>query len=92
MSFLAGSGIIGSAALQTSVAGQEIVPAGYRGLINFQLMNDQICTVSINGESPIYLRAGQGIKTKPEDVLVKSVKIQENGITFNWIATHTGEK
>ena len=92
MSYLKGSGILGFPSIQTSVAGQEIIPTGYRGLINFQLMNDQACTISINGGSYIHLRAAQGIAIKSEDVLVHSVRIQENGITFNWITTHIGTR
>jgi hypothetical protein len=71
---------VGSANLQTSVAGQEILPEGMR-LFDFKLTNDQICHVSINGGDYIYLRANQGIST----TLTYSVKIQEAGITFNWI-------
>ena len=88
-----GSGSVGSAAIQTSVADQEILPVTtYRSFINFQLVNDQACTISVNGATAIYLRAGQGVSVGAEDYLVYSVKIVESGITFNWIATHLGAR
>jgi hypothetical protein len=75
-----GTSILGSSALQTSVANQEIIPAN-KSLVNFELVNDQICTISINGGTAIYIRANQGILID----VIKSCKIVEAGITFNWI-------
>lgn len=72
--------VLGSSALQTSVANAEIIPTG-KTIINFKLMNDQVCTISINGQTAVYVRANQGI----EIPVVTSCKIVENGITFNWI-------
>lgn len=80
MSDYLGTVIIGSSAILTSVADQEILPVGVDAY-DFELMNDQICTISINGGDLISLRASQGISLK----VVNSAKIHENGITFNWI-------
>ena len=44
-------------------------------------MNDQVCTISINGATAVYVRANQGM----EIPVVTSCKIVENNITFNWI-------
>ena len=73
---------IGSAALETSVAAQEIIPTIQYGVIyDFEMLNDQACHISVNGGSYIYLRAEQGIQLD----MVTSLKIQENNITFNWV-------
>jgi len=85
--------VYGSAALQTSVAEAEIVPtiSGWEnsGLAfkTFELLNKEICHISINGSGDIYLAAGQGVKFSFGDGTVKSVKITEDNITFNWIGT-----
>ena len=75
-----GTKVLGSTALQTSTADLEILPAN-TALINFELMNDQLCTIAVNGGTPIYLRALQGIHID----VANSIKIHEAGITFNWI-------
>jgi len=72
--------VIGSPSLQTSVAEVEIIPAKAR-IINFELLNDQVCTISINNQTPVYIRANQGISIS----VVDSCKIMENNITYNWI-------
>ena len=84
--------IIGSAALETSVAGAEIIPAvpltwvnAYYSFNKFEFVNDQICTIKVNGGDPIYLRANQGFKTEKGDIQVTSFKVVEANITYNWI-------
>jgi hypothetical protein len=72
--------VLGSSALQTSVADEEIIPTG-KTIINFELVNDQICTIKINGGAAIYVRANQGINIP----IVKSCKIVEDNKTFSWI-------
>lgn len=74
-----GTVLLGSSDLQTSVANEEIIDANTR-VINFQLQNNTECHISINGCSPKYFRANQGI-TFP---IVSSCKIIEDGIVFNW--------
>jgi hypothetical protein len=90
-----GAGIIGSDVIKTSVAGAEIIPdaiatkgwtEGYE-LKQFSLLNNQACTISINGTTAIYLSAGQGINID-NSLLVTSVKIIESGITYNWIGVY----
>lgn len=72
--------LVGSPSLETSVANAEIVPTGKK-IINFELYNDQACTISVNGQSAIYVRAAQGISIP----VVNSCKIIQNSITYNWI-------
>lgn len=72
--------ILGSSDLETSVAEEEIVPSSKR-LVNFQLINDQNCHISLNGGGYIFVRANQGINIP----VVYSCKIQEDNITYNWI-------
>lgn len=79
MSEYKGTNFVGAATLLTSTANVEVLS---RVVYNFQLMNDQVCTVKINNGAPIYLRALQGI----EIPVAYSVVIVEAGITYNWIA------
>jgi len=72
--------VIGSSSLETSVANAEIIPTNAR-IINFELLNDQVCTISINDQTPVYIRANQGVTL----AVVNSCKIIQAGITFNWI-------
>jgi hypothetical protein len=87
--------IIGSSAKQTSQANAEIVPSPPQDWINvvytfkeFELLNDQDCTLIVDGGSEVFLRANQGFKYSSEHKPIKSVKIKEAGITFNWIAVY----
>ena len=82
MSTYLGTVFEGSTTLQTSTAGAEILTSGNR-YTDFSFKNDQICSVSINGGDYIYLRANQGFTAQ----VIKSLKIQENSITFTWIGT-----
>jgi hypothetical protein len=77
-----GGYMIGSPNLQNSVAGQEILP---KPVVNFELCNDQECHISINDEDYIYYRANQGVRSTLNDFIIKSVKIQEDNKTFNWV-------
>ena len=72
--------VIGSPSLETSVANAEIIPTNAR-IINFELLNDQVCTISIDNQTPVYVRAGKGVSIN----VVNSCKIIEAGITFSWI-------
>ena len=76
-----GTIIKGSSELQTSVAEEDILNG--TKFVNFELINDQTCTISINNGEYIYIRANQGISIP----VCNSCKIKENNITFNWIGT-----
>lgn len=89
-----GSGYIGSPALQTSVANQEIIPPkpnnwvlGYQ-LYKFSFINTEACTIIINGGDPIYLRANQGFAIDQNDKKITSFKIVEDNVTYNYIAAY----
>lgn len=71
--------IIGSSDLQTSVANTEIIPTG-KTINEFSLTIDANCHIIFNGGSAIYYRANTTLQYDS----VFSVKIVENGITFNW--------
>jgi len=73
-----GTVIVGSADLQTSVAEAEIITSP---LLNFEILNDQECHMSFNGSDYIYVRALQGVALD----VVRSCKIEEGDITFNFI-------
>lgn len=86
-----GNGFLGSESLQTSVANQEILPPSPsnwtydRRFKSISLFNDQACRIIINNEKPIYLREGQGFNADWSSTPITSIKIVEDGITFNWI-------
>lgn len=90
--FRVGSGYIGSPHLETSeTSNYEVIPespptwSGGYSFYKFAFMNDQDCTVIINGGNPIFLRAGQGFSTDYYDKLIESFVIVEEGIQYNWI-------
>ena len=75
----------------TSTANQELLPNkpaswshGYK-LIRFSFDNDQDCSVVVNGQVTIFLKAGQGFEIGEGDIPITSFKIVQAGITFNWI-------
>lgn len=83
--------VLGSQSLQTSTANMEIIPSppdnwtvDYQ-LNPFSFMNDQDCTVRINGSDPIFLRAKQGFNLDHKYKTIRSFVIVEPEITFNWI-------
>lgn len=87
------SKILGSSAIKTSVANEEILPAQPVGwtfapkFMKFSLMNYADCTLIIDGEE-IFLKANQGIALDYDDASINSVKIKEDGIEFNWIGAY----
>lgn len=85
-----GSGFIGSASLETSVANKEIVPSSPQNLelYKFTLVNDQDCTVLINNKDRLFLRAKQGIASDGVDTTIHSFKIEQDGVTYNWAGAY----
>jgi hypothetical protein len=90
-----GSGYIGTDTLKTSVAQQELIPSPpvnwtvKYSLYKFTFMNDQDCSVLINGNTTaIFLRAGQGFETTDSDAPIYSFKINESGITYNFVGAY----
>lgn len=91
-----GSGYLASENLQTSVAGQQIIPnppsnwsMGYH-LYKFSFMNvDQDCHVLMN-DNPTqkYLVAGMGVNVDQIDAPIYSFKILEDGIKFCWFGAY----
>jgi hypothetical protein len=86
--------IIGSTQKQTSTANAEIIPSPPQTWVNvvytfkeFELLNDADCTLIVDG-TEVFLRANQGFKYSSEHNPIKSVKIKQAGITFNWIAVY----
>jgi hypothetical protein len=84
MGYIMGSKLTGSSGIQTSVAGQEIIPSG-KQLIKFALLNQGDCNISINGGDNVFFLAYQGVNLEPEDFIIYSVKIQQSGVEFNWV-------
>lgn len=87
-----GHGYIGSDKLETtSTPNTEVIPEppsnwtnGY-SLYKFAFLNNQDCTIKINGGDPIFLRANQGFNMDRIDQPIKSFVVVEEGITYNWI-------
>jgi hypothetical protein len=88
-----GNGYIGTDSLKTSTANLQIIPnppsnfsLGTKyNLYKFAFMNDQDCTVIVNGGNTLFLRAGQGFEINESDLPINSFVIIEAGITYNWI-------
>jgi hypothetical protein len=85
-------GYIGTPTLQTSSAMQELVPTPPSTysfqtycLYRMSFLNDQDCTIIINGTSTLFLRAGQGFESDSRDLGITSFVIKESGITYNFI-------
>jgi hypothetical protein len=88
-----GSGYIGTPTLQTSTANQELVPTPpstypYKNycLYRMSFLNDQDCTIILNGTTTLFLRAGQGFESNSDDLGITSFVIKEAGITYNFVA------
>jgi hypothetical protein len=94
MSKRIGSGFIGSDSLKVSSVMEEVVPLPPASkpfkrysLYQFSFLNhDADCTVVINEDATIFLRAGQGFESDSEDMPIYSFVVKESGITYNWIA------
>lgn len=63
--------------------------------INFSFMNQEACTVVLNGKSnltgednKIYLMANQGLNIFDGDTNVESFVIVEDGIPYNFVAKY----
>ncbi len=90
-----GNGYIGSASIETSTStNHEVLPPkpsdwenGYK-CSKFDFINDQDCIVLINNETRIYLRAGQGISIGEKSKPITSFIIEEQDITYNYIAEY----
>lgn len=86
-----GSGYLGSSEISISVAGQDIIPnppshwsTGY-SLKKFSFDNTEECTIIVNKETRLFLKAGQGFEIGYDDSPIQSFVIVEGGIHFNWI-------
>jgi hypothetical protein len=78
--------IEGSPEVLASVANAEIIPAG-KSYLSFQLLNDQDCTIKVNGSNPIFIRANQGFSSTFEHSPIYSFKIVEAAKTYTWIGS-----
>lgn len=88
------NGYLASPELQTSSGNHEIVPNkpdrwtnGYR-LRKLSFDNVEECTILINDEIEVFLKAGQGFNTDYSDPPIYSFVVQEEGIQFNFIAAY----
>jgi hypothetical protein len=98
MGYRIGSGFVGTNAIKTSTANVEIIqtlkpttyPKNTFEVYKISFMNDQACTVKINGGNSIYLRALQGFETDVTDKEIYSFVIVEAGITYSFVAAYGG--
>lgn len=85
---------LGSSSLQTSIAMQELAPekpshftVPYH-IRKLSFRNDEHdCTVILNGETEIFLKAGDGFEIGYDDPPITSFKIKESGVNFRFIGT-----
>jgi len=87
-----GSGYLGTDTLKTSTAMQEILPtppSSYQykkyNLYKFSFMNQQDCTVIVNGATTLFILAGQGFEITEIDQPINSFVVKESGITYTYI-------
>ena len=87
-----GSGYIGSDSLKTSVSNDEVVPSppanwksGYN-FYKFSFLNYTDCTVQVNNENTIFLKANQGFSIDALDAPIHSFKVVESGVQYSWVA------
>ena len=89
-----GTGYLGSPALMESKANEEVItkkPDDWsQGYVcyKFEFDNDQDCTVTINGKNTIFIRAGRGFITTPEDAPITSFVIKEPRVAYTWAAAY----
>lgn len=81
-----GTGFVGSSAIQTSTANQELV-AG-KPFYRMSFLNKADCTIKINGGDPIFLEEEQGFDSSERDVSIESFIVVTEGIQFNYIAAY----
>lgn len=87
-----GIGYLGTSQLMTSTSNLELVPSpsaswnvGYK-LYRFSFLNDQDCTVIVNGVTTLFIRASQGFEINEPDAPITSFVIVTAGITYNFVA------
>lgn len=85
-----GNGYLGSPKIETSTENQEIIPAlpnneneRYK-LYKLSFFNHNDCTVVINNQHTIFLRAETGFQTTERDALIYSFVIKEAGVKYEW--------
>lgn len=79
------TGYIGSGAMTTSTANQELIPSapsdwtfGYK-LLKVSFLNLSDCSIKINNGSPIVLKAYEGFSTEIGDAQISSFVVVESG-------------
>ena len=75
----------GSSQIETSKAGENIIPDNM-SFYKYSFMNpEQNCTVSINESEPIFLQAGMGFTMDQVDARIHSFRVLENDIRYFWV-------
>lgn len=87
-----GVGYKGTNALKLSSSMQEIVPSPPANwtikynFYRFSFMNNQDCTVIVNGQETIFLPAGRGFEVSEIDAPITSFVIVEAGVNYYFIS------
>lgn len=85
------NGYLGSSQVLVSVGGKNIIddkPSNWTHdykLKKFSFNNEQNCTVKINNQTTLFLKAGQGFEVDKGDFPITSFIIVEAEISYNWI-------
>lgn len=89
-----GNGYLGSGSIVTSKSFEELIPSapknwstGYT-IKKLYLENIEECTIKINGETEILLRAEKGFQIDYRDKPIYSLVIKEAGIQYNFAASY----
>lgn len=79
-----GSEFYGTSQIEVSNSNEEVIPKNTI-FYKFSFLNEEDCTVKINGSDPIFLRAGIGFSTNQVDSEINSFVVVESGIEYFWI-------
>ncbi|QJI52476.1 hypothetical protein [Psychrobacillus phage Perkons] len=92
---MTGYGYMGSPAVLTSTANQEVIPLAPTHwsddrytLYKFSFINYTDCTVKINNGEPIFLKAEQGFECDRYDAEITSFIIVNTGIKYSWLGSY----
>lgn len=89
------SNIIGTGKVEVSSANEELIPKSPENWTNerytfrkFSFINNNACTVEINGGKPIFLDEYRGFESGHDDEPIRSFIVVESGIEYTWIGSY----
>lgn len=87
-----GNGYLGTSKIEVSTVNQEIIPESPShwtvpySIYKMSFLNRQDAVILINGETEIYLEAGQGFEMNEIDAPITSFIIKTGSVNYTFIA------